>query len=174
MPEGTRYEDGPDDAYSIIQNLIDSEDHRWALLADARIKVIFDTKMKKTKGRVRLAEIRTLSDMQRFLTRKEVDEGYHYFVIIDKLVWEKCCSGQDKIRLLRHELCHTDVDFEAAKPFKLRGHELEDFYGEVEENRDDPRWADRLASDVVREYILLKSPQRELPMSRRDRPADAN
>ena len=59
---------------------------------------------------------------------------------------------EDKKRLVRHELKHTDVDFDATTPYKVRGHTIEDFYSEVSLNEDDPRWAERAGLATLSAY----------------------
>jgi hypothetical protein len=88
------------------------------------------------------------NDLTRFLTIDESGstEGFDYFIFIDKKVFE-IMSDIDKVRLIRHELRHTLVDVENEKdPFKLRPHEVEDFFEEIDLNASDPRWAERVAT----------------------------
>lgn len=124
-------------------------------LGGAEILCIFDTKKKKSKGKIVLASISTTNDLQKFLTLEDTgtEEGYDYFLKIDKNAWESA-TPQDKIRLIRHELRHTLVDNESAKPWKLRGHSIEDFYTEIRLNEDNPRWAQELSARVENAYEL--------------------
>lgn len=132
-----RYEDVTEDEYAILKEI--REDY-FSELASANIKMVFDTKKKKSGGKLVLARIKKPSEVEQFLCTDEID----YILFLDQNAWT-LADEEDRIRLIRHELRHTDVDMDAAKPFKLRGHTVEDFYREIDFNRDKPRWGDELA-----------------------------
>jgi hypothetical protein len=146
----TRYEQVTEDVYEILKQV--REEH-FPELAGAEILCIFDTKKKKAKGKLALASIQGTNDLQKFLTLEDTgtEEGYDYILRIDKNAWE-IAETMDKIRLIRHELRHTKVDHEAAKPWGIRGHSIEDFYTEIRLNEDNPRWAQELAGRVMVAY----------------------
>jgi hypothetical protein len=146
----TRYEQVTEGVYEILKQV--REEH-FPELAGAEILCIFDTKKKKAKGKLALASIQSTNDLQKFLTLEDTgtEEGYDYILRIDKNAWE-IAETADKIRLIRHELRHTKVDSEAAKPWGLRGHSIEDFYTEIRLNEDNPRWAQELAGRVMAAY----------------------
>ncbi len=55
----------------------------------------------------------------------------------------------DKERLIRHELRHAVFDIESeSNPFKIQDHTVSDFYEELEYNKDDPRWREKLCTLV--------------------------
>ena len=110
-----------------------------------------------------LARIVKTNDLTRHLTIDESgsDLGYDYIVFFDKLLWNHT-EDIDRNRLMRHELRHTDISVDDSK-FKIRSHTIEDFYSEVELNRDDPRWRQRLGDMLVARYEA-KDPQQKLPM----------
>lgn len=115
---------------------------RFGNLVNAKIKVIMDGKEKinKTSGKVEFAYIKKPNDIENFLVCN--DEEYDYFLFIHKLVWE-LASFDNKKRIISHELRHTHIDENGN--YKLVPHEVEDFYIEIEMNREDPRWALDLA-----------------------------
>jgi hypothetical protein len=122
-------------------------------LGGAGIMLIFDTKKRVSKGRTILAQIRKANDVEKFLTLDDAtfEDGPDYIIFIDKFAWE-LGTPADRMRLMRHELRHTHVENDAAKPFKLRGHTVEDFYEEIALNNDMPRWAEDLGLRVMAAY----------------------
>ena len=139
-----------EDVYEILKEV--REDH-FPELSGAEILCIFDTKKKMQKGKLELASIVTTNDLQKFLTLDETgtEEGYDYIIRVDKNGWG-CATRADRTRLLRHELRHTLVDSENAKPWKTRGHSIEDFYTEIRLNEDNPRWAQELVGRTLMKY----------------------
>jgi predicted SprT family Zn-dependent metalloprotease len=88
------------------------------------------------------------SALVRYLSRNEApDDGYDFIMYLDnKLV--AVCEETDIERVLRHELRHIFFDADSRNPYKLIDHDFSDFYDEVELNKDDPNWANRLARTV--------------------------
>jgi len=83
---------------------------------------------------------------------RHLSDDEDYILYIDKVTWDNI-EKEDRVRLIRHELSHTDVDIDSnTNPYKIRGHELEDFYDEIEYNREDPRWAERCAEIALSIY----------------------
>jgi predicted metallopeptidase len=76
-----------------------------------------------------------------------------YILYLDKLVFEHI-SELDKVRVIRHELQHCDVDFEKKAPYGIRDHEITDFFEEIQKNADDPRWCERV--DTIAESLYDK------------------
>jgi hypothetical protein len=146
----TRYEQVTDGVYSTLKEV--REDH-FPELAGAEILCVFDTKKKMTKGKLELASIVTTNDLQKFLTLEETgtEEGFDYIMRIDKKAWDSATQA-DRVRLIRHELRHTMVDPDNAKPWKTRGHSIEDFYSEIRMNEDNPRWAQELVGRTLMKY----------------------
>ena len=144
-----RFEEVTGHVYEILNQV---REQYFLELANANILPIFDTKKRVSKGKVVLASIRKVNDLQRFLTINESGslDGFDYLIVIDKHAWD-IAEDVDRVRLLRHELSHTVVD-DSDKPFKLRGHSLEDFYSEIELNVDDPKWAINLVGRVTLIY----------------------
>lgn len=144
-----RYEDVGDNVYDIMNGI---RNDLFPELRNANILMIFDTKKKISKGKVVLASIKSTNELQKYLTLTESGsiDGFDYIIMLDKTAWN-ISEIEDKVRILRHELRHTVVE-NSEKPFKLRGHSLEDFYSEIDLNKDNPRWAEQLVTRVTAIY----------------------
>jgi hypothetical protein len=142
-----KFEDVTQDVNDILEKC------RFPELSTAKILCIFSLKKKMRGGQLTLAWTKKANDFLRFLTFDDVTdgEGYDYFIFIDKKAWS-LANEDDRIRLMRHELKHMDIDLEAKNPYKLRDHTVKDFYSEIEMNRDNPRWADSLATQTKIAY----------------------
>jgi len=95
-----------------------------------------------------LARIIKTNDLMRHLTKNGGDaiEGYDYIITLDNKCWENI-TDLDSVKILRHELRHTFFDIESEdNPYKLLNHSISDFYEEVELNKNDPRWRERVAT----------------------------
>ncbi len=144
----SRFENVDQETVDFVKEIIGKDFER---LVNAKIKILFDTKKRKSGGNYTLGRMQKANDLIRTLTFDETeDEGYDYILYLDKVVWSNI-DEKDKERLVRHELCHCEVDFEKDSPYGLKDHEITDFYSEIEYNKDDPRWAERIA--VVAEQI---------------------
>jgi hypothetical protein len=137
---------------------------------DAKIKCIFDTKMRKNKGKIVLASVRKTNDLLRHLSAEEAQDeaGYDYIITIDGKAWE-IIPDIDKERLLRHEMRHVLIDEEAKDPYKTAPHDLEDFVEEVRLNIDDPGWAGRVCTLVAEVYAQEKEQAKEAKASKNSR-----
>jgi hypothetical protein len=128
-------------------------------LEDVKVKLLFDTKLRKRGGAIVLGLCKLARDMERFLTKAEVAEGYDYFIIIDKKTW-KLADRDDRVRLMRHECRHVVIT-EKGHP-KLRRHDIEDFIDEIKLNKDNPTWAIDLAAKVRAAYGAEKRKKKKL------------
>jgi cation transport regulator ChaB len=150
-----RYEDVPESVYEVLTKV---RRNHFTELKNAAIKVLFDTKKRITAGQMTLACIVKPNDLIKHFTAEEAQdaEGYDYIVIVDKTCWENCL-GADRERLMRHELRHAWFDIEAEhNPYKLLGHDVNDFYAEIDLNAADPRWSQRLANLTLDIYSQRK------------------
>lgn len=132
-------------------------------LKNAKIKVLFDLKKRKSGGRIVLGRIMKTNDLIRQLTKDEVEviEGYDYIITLDKTCWDHV-PDEDRLRILRHELRHALFDIDSENdPYKLLSHSISDFYEEVEMNQDDPRWRERVASLTETIYEQQKEAKAE-------------
>jgi hypothetical protein len=128
-------------------------------LVNAKIAVLMDTKSKKSKGRLVFGTLRKTNPIIRVLTDDggAVADGYDYVLVLDKFVFN-AIDDADKVRIIRHELSHASVDGEKEQPYDIQNHEVEDFFSEIEYNRDDPRWTERVTA--VAESMLEEEKER--------------
>lgn len=151
-----RYEDVPETVNDMVKELITDY---FSDLAGCKIKVVFDTKKKITKGKLTLGRIKKANELEKFFTSDMTGdgEGLDYVIFIDKMAWE-LADQDDRYRLLRHELRHTNVNIDSnSNPYQLRGHTVEDFYTEIRINEDKPRWAEDLAVRTKMAYEEAKN-----------------
>jgi hypothetical protein len=144
---GLRYEEVSDEVMTMMREI---KSQYFPELKNAQIKVLFDLRKRKSGGMMVLGRITRTNDLLRHLTIDEAGtvEGYDYIITLDKLCWDNITKA-DKERLIRHELRHTVFDLEAeTNPYKLQDHTISDFYEEIEYNKDDPRWRERLSTLV--------------------------
>ncbi len=150
-----RYEEANENLVEVFLNVVEGKFPQYQNL---KFKLIFDLKKRINKGALVLASIELLSPKIRYFSKDKIaTEGYDYLVIVDQKAWE--LAGENtRPRLIRHELRHVFID-EQGMP-KIVGHEIEDFYSEVELNKDDPEWRRVLATitrDVYeQEKLMLK------------------
>jgi hypothetical protein len=152
---GLRYEEVTDDVRHTFNEV---QIKYFPELKNAKIITLFDLKKRQSGGRVVLGRIVKTNDLLRHLTRDEAEavEGYDYIITLDKQGWDAIADA-DRVRVLRHELRHAYYDIESEEnPFKLIDHSITDFYEEVELNKDDPRWRERVATVVADIYEQLK------------------
>lgn len=152
---GLRYEEVSEKVMDMLREL---RAKYFPELRNAKIKALFDLKKRKSGGRLVLARILKTNDLIRHLTKDEVEaiEGYDYIITLDKLCWDNIDEA-DRTRILRHELRHAFFDIESENdPYKLVTHSISDFYEEVELNKDDPRWRERVGMLVEDIYAQEK------------------
>jgi hypothetical protein len=152
---GLRYEEVSEKVVDMLKEL---RVKYFPELRNAKIKALFDLKKRKSGGRLVLARILKTNDLIRHLTKDEVEaiEGYDYIITLDKLCWDSI-DDADRTRILRHELRHAFFDIESENdPYKLVTHSISDFYEEVELNKDDPRWRERVGMLVEDIYAQEK------------------
>jgi hypothetical protein len=116
-------------------------------LKNAKIRVLFDLKKRKSGGRVVVGRIVKSNELLRHLTKNaSAEEGYDFIITLDRKCWDHI-TDDDKVKILRHELRHISFDIESEdSPYKLVNHSILDFYEEVEINQGDPRWRERVAT----------------------------
>lgn len=165
---GLRYEEVTEEAKRMFDEV---QTKHFPELRNAKILMLFDCKKRQAGGRVILGRIMKTNDLLRHLTKNEAIaiEGFDYIITVDKVGWN-AITDADRTRLLRHELRHTfyDIDSE-ANPYRLIDHSVSDFYEEVELNKDDPRWRERVATVVHDIYEQEKETLREEKNKRKKR-----
>ena len=150
--------------YSLMKEIIKKENMFY--LEDAKILIILDTKKRISRKKIVLGRIMKTNDMLRFLSIEPNDllSGYDYMMLLDMAA--TMVAGPEYLeKLVRHELRHCTYDDTSENPWGLRAHDIEDFYDEVELNKDDPLWAQILAVKVHGHYVQnakKKNPQRSL------------
>ncbi|HOF56860.1 MAG TPA: putative metallopeptidase [Syntrophorhabdaceae bacterium] len=164
---GLRYEEVNEDVISLLREV---RVEYFPELKNAKIKALFDIKKRKSGGMLVLARIMKTNDLLRHLTIDEAEaiEGYDYIIALDKTCWENIIRD-DKVRILRHELRHAYFDIESEdNPYRLQNHSISDFYEEVEFNKDDPRWRERLAAVVEDIYEQKKEARQDKNKKKRE------
>jgi hypothetical protein len=146
-----RFEDAPESVIALVDEV---QDKWFPELSRARFKILFDTKKRKSRGLWILARIQRTNEILRHLTKEEArsEVGFDYLLYLDKALWE-AIEEKDRIRIVRHELRHCFYDLESkGSPYKLVGHDVEDFLSEIDLNKDDPRWRERCAAVATSLY----------------------
>jgi hypothetical protein len=154
----SRFSDVDPGTKKMINEIISKD---FSHLTQAKIKMIFDQKKRKSGGRYQLGKMQKSNDLIRYLTSREAmdPEGFDYLMFIDENVFE-VLEQVDKVRLVRHLLQYADIDFEAEKPYKIRKEEVITWYDELEYNQDDPKWFERL--EVIAESIYNQENEEDL------------
>jgi hypothetical protein len=165
---GLRYDEVTEEAIRLLDEVQTSH---FPELKNAKIIMLFDLKKRTSGGRVVLGRIMKTNDLLRHLTKNEAVaiEGYDYIITLDKQGWD-AIGDDDRARVLRHELRHTYYDIESDNnPYRLIDHSITDFYEEVELNKDDPRWRERVATVVADIYEQQKEDRKQEKNKKRRR-----
>lgn len=142
-----RYVDCTENLVEVFLGVIEK---RYPAYAGLKVKLLFDTKKRVRNGTLVLASIETANDKIKFFSKDDIAvEGYDYIIIVDLKAWE-ISNLVDKERLISHELQHVEIDDKGTP--KLVGHDIEDFYSEVENNKDNPTWKRDLVTITVALY----------------------
>lgn len=151
---GMKFDEVYDETYEIMKECI--EEHMPELV-NAKIKILFCLKKRTSGGKLVLGKMQKANNLIKYLTANEVgeDEGYDYVMTLDKVAYD-LMEADDKKRLVRHELRHCFVDNDSeANPYKIIGHDIEDFHEEIELNRENVNWANRCGTIAEAEYRRL-------------------
>ncbi len=157
---GLRYDEVTDD---VIRTFNEVQAKYFPELKNAKIIILFDLKKRTSGGRVVLGRIMKTNDLLRHLTKDDAIaiDGVDYIITLDKQGWD-AIGNEDRVRVLRHELRHTYYDIESEdNPYKLIDHSITDFYEEVDLNKDDPRWRERVATVVSDIYEQQKEDRKQ-------------
>lgn len=136
-----RYEDVPQQFIDFCEGV---RLKHFVNLDGARVLYIFDNKVKKTAGRIAFAWIKKTNDELKFLAMNDAGITYDYVMFFNKDLWD-LFEEADRKRLVFHEFCHCEVDFEKANPYGIKDHEIQGFFDEADFNADDPRWSERMS-----------------------------
>lgn len=146
-----RFEDASDDVIAVVNEVRQAD---FTSLQGAEIKVLMDQKKRLSGGKIVLGRMKKTNELERHLSVNEsgTNEGFDYILYLDELAWD-IASEEDRRRLVRHELQHCDVDIESAtNPYKIKGHDIEDFEEEIRRNNDNIAWGRELAERTQLEY----------------------
>jgi len=151
-----RYEDADKDLLNTFRSVLEE---RFPVYATLNFKLVYDTKPRIKDGKMVFASIELPSaKLKYFSTDSSVEEGYDYIMFVFLRAWQ-LASIEDKRRMISHELRHVFIDGNGG--LKLIGHDVADFYAEIELNKDDPEWLRNLTDktqDVIdQEKELAKS-----------------
>lgn len=148
-----RYAEANEEFVEIFLNVLENN---FPQLQHLKFKLIFDLKKRISAGKLVLASIELTSPKLKFFSKDKIAvEGYDFILFMDQKAWD-LSGALTKERIIRHELRHVIIN-EKGEP-KIVGHEIEDFYAEVELNKDDPEWRMKLATlvrDVYEQEKLL-------------------
>ena len=153
----SRYEPVPEQVNSLVEDVKSKE---FPHLDGSMIMTIFDNKKKSVGGRIVIARIKKMNDELKFFAMNDMGLTYDYAIFIDRMVWD-ALDERDKERIIFHELCHCDVDFDKSSVYNVRDHEIQGFYDEADYNADDARWSERIS--VVAQSV--HDPEAEVPES---------
>jgi hypothetical protein len=154
-----KYEHVPDHIIELYEKI---RAEHFPHLGNAQILFLISKKKMMHKGSIALGKIARPSELVKFLSQEEAPEhGYDYVMFLDgKLITH--CEDRDIEKVLRHELRHTFFDSDSlTNPYKLVDHDFSDFYAEVELNKDDPTWAQRVSHTVSLIYDQEKDQKDE-------------
>lgn len=147
-----RFEDAETDVVAFVNGVRRSEG--FTALQGAEIKIIFDLKKRTSGGKIVLGRMKKANELEKHLTADAIGngEGCDYIMYLDKKAWDLADEDQ-RTKLVRHELRHCNVDIDSAtNPYKVKGHDIEDFEEEIRLNADNPGWASQLAEVVELSY----------------------
>ena len=145
----SRFEEAGELFEEKLQEVINNN---FPILSSANFSCIFDLKKRKSNGKYVVGKIQKANDLMKHLSAtNENPDGIDYLIYVDKAVWNTI-DTKDKERLLYNVLCYTDVDFDKPSPYNTRDAEIKTFYEEIEYNKDDPRWMERLEAIATSIY----------------------
>lgn len=151
-----RYEGASDNIIKMVNEIREDD---FKSLESANIRIVIDNKKMKSKGGIVLGRMKKANAVEKFLS-EDIDGIPVDFVMFLDGMAVKYIDDIDLKRLISHELQHCDYNPEKNDPFSVRKHEVEDFYDEIEKNRDDPRWAERVSVIVESGYEKEKEKEK--------------
>jgi len=152
-----RFYEADQSVYDMMEDLmIDRMPHLRAV----NIKILMDPKPKidKLRGAMTFASIKTTNAVEKFLTMDgHVLGGQDYIMFIHELPWGLANEDYKK-RIVSHELRHCFIDNKGnCKTIK---HEIEDFFAEVDLNKDDSAWGQALSTIAMAKYEQMKEEEK--------------
>ena len=144
----SRFEDAPKQTIDFVEKVVNDN---FPELQGSLIKVMYDNKKRKSGGRLVLGRMKKTNDELKAFAMDENGNPFDYIMFLDRLVWDNI-EEKDKEKLVFHELCHCHIDGEATDTYKIKDHEIQTFYAEIEFVRDDPRWLERVSTIAASLY----------------------
>lgn len=151
----SRFEDAPSQTSNFVEDVMNNH---FPELQGSLIKVMYDTKKRKSGGRYVFARIKKTNDELKAFATNDAGQPYDYVMFLDKALWD-ALSESDREKIVFHELCHCQVDLNSNDQYKIKDHEIQTFYAEIEFVREDPRWLERV--DAICDSV--HDPDAELP-----------
>jgi len=141
---------------SVYSTFLDMIDKVFPELSGYSFGLLFREAIKKSKGGVILAEVCQPGKLLSYFAKNDKGNPFDFLIIVDEMVWA-CAKEEDKIRIIRHELRHINLS-EKGVP-RLIGHDFQDFYVEVDLNKDNPSWCQHLIEVTLAGYNQVKDGQ---------------
>lgn len=137
----SRYTEAPQEVLDVFEEVLDEY---FPELRNCYVKILMDSKKRKSKGSYTFASIKKLNDREKYLSiDNHAPNGYDYLMVIDGNIWGNI-TKDDKVRIIRHELRHVDINTEKKDPYQIVDHDVNDFMEEIKLNKDDPEWSVRV------------------------------
>jgi len=137
-----------------VKKMMDDEiENSFSTIVNARIKMLFNMKKKSSQGALIFGQMVKATPILNYLTSSSdsTEDGYNYIMFLDGNVFP-AIDVADQKRIIRHELNHIFIDLDATNPYKVIGHEINDFYKEIEYNKEEPRWLERVSTIAEQVY----------------------
>ena len=139
-----RFENAPIQVVEQVNNII-SKYSEFKHLLDANIIILMDLKKRVSGGKIVLGRAKKANDIEKciYTDPDGVTQSIDFILSFDKNVFD-VIDENDRERVIRHELSHCSVNEKGN--FIVVPHEITDFYSEIEFNRTDPQWLDRVST----------------------------
>jgi len=141
---------------SVYSTFLDMIEKVFPELSGYSFGLLFREKIKKSRGGLILAEACQPGKLLSYFAKNDNGNPFDFLIIVDEMAWS-CAADDDKIRIMRHELRHINIS-EKGVP-RLIGHDFQDFYIEVELNKDNPSWCQHVAEVTLAGYAQVKDGQ---------------
>jgi hypothetical protein len=141
---------------SVYETFLELISKTFPELSNYSFGLLFRESIKKSKGRITLAEIALPGKLLSYYAKNADGNPFDFLIIVDEMIWA-CAREEDCVRIIRHELRHVEIS-EKGQP-RLIGHDFADFHAEVELNSDDPMWASKLCEVALAGYKQVKDGQ---------------
>jgi hypothetical protein len=150
----SKFEEVPE---SIVKIMDDEIKNSFPTIVNARIKMLYNMSKKTSGGMLIMGQMVKATPILNYLTSSDdgADDGYNYIMFLDGNVFPSLDTADQK-RVIRHELNHIFIDLDATNPYKVVGHEVEDFFKEIEYNKDEPKWKDRVFAIAEQVYEQIE------------------